>query len=139
MNKSLKQAVATAGLMIAAAASSFAQTADRARIDFPFLVGKTGMPAGTYEVVRENMTGGVTFLKLSSGRAKSALTIPRFDGNHQDNPSLTFRCVAVEICSLVAVKTGNGSQWAIPAPALTATQMAEAREVVVGMQAVKAD
>ena len=38
MNKSLKQVAATAGLMITAVASSFAQTADRAQIDFPFLV-----------------------------------------------------------------------------------------------------
>jgi hypothetical protein len=139
MNNTVKQAIVIVSLMIAGAASSFGQMTDRAQIDFPFLVGKKSMPAGTYEIVRENVSGGVTFLKLSTNRVTTALTIPRYNGQHEEKPSLTFRCVAVELCSLVAVKTGNGSKWLIPAPNLTAAQTAAAREVVVGMHTVKAD
>ena len=138
MKNTMKTATVIAGLMLTAAGASFGQSLSITEVKFPFRAGNANMPAGTYHVQRQNVGGGYVYLRLANEEKKSVFLAPRYAGEYYGTPSLTFSC-AVEVCSLVSLKTNDGAKWTLATPKWSKEQMASVTDVVVPMQTAKAD
>ena len=90
MNRNLIR-VLTIGtlLLLVSIPNTFAQTTVRATVPFPFMVGKTEVPAGTYTI--DSISHSVISIRdRSTGRGVLTLVSPERPGSNDNTPKLVF-------------------------------------------------
>ena len=90
MNRNLIR-VLTIGtlLLLASIPNTFAQTTVRATVPFPFMVGKTEVPAGTY-TINSTSQNVIAIRDLETGRSVLSLINPGRPGSNDSTPKLVF-------------------------------------------------
>ena len=90
MNRNLIR-VLTIGtlLLLVSIPNTYAQTTVRATVPFPFMVGNTEVPAGTYTI--DSISHSVIAIRdLSTGRGVFSLVGPGRPGSNDGTPKLVF-------------------------------------------------
>ena len=109
MNRNLIR-VLTIGtlLLLVSIPNTFAQTTVRATVPFPFMVGKTEVPAGTYTI--DSISHAVISIRdRSTGRGVLTLVSPERPGSNDGTPKLVFNKYGDKYF-LSQVSRGSGSE-----------------------------
>jgi hypothetical protein len=90
MNRNLIR-VLTIGtlLLLVSIPNTYAQTTVKATVPFPFMVGKTEVPAGTYTINRTAQSV-IAIRDCDTGRGVFSLFIPERPGSNDGTPKLVF-------------------------------------------------
>lgn len=128
--KSLRQTLTAALLVLAAGAAYGQDRVTTAKIPFAFRALGSDLPAGRYKVVRSaGYSANMQLQNIDTGKsvfinAKTSVTDPK-----DQRPRLVFQCGGEEGCALARLWEGTGTGLEFATPPLTANQR-ERRETV---------
>ena len=108
-----------------------------AKISFPFRAFTADLPAGSYEILKENENGIPRFYLSNRETRKRIVLLAHAEGNLTPaRPSLVFRCTEAT-CGLTKITDGDGRSYQTVSPKYTRAE--KERLVTVYLNRTAAD